>query len=35
MKDQVMKTLRTPAQFCGAGLVAPERRPEIEAVAAR
>ena len=30
-----MKTLRTPAQFCEAGLVAPERRPDVEAVAAR
>jgi lysine 2,3-aminomutase len=30
-----MTTLRTPGQFCDAGLVAPERRPALEAVAAR
>jgi lysine 2,3-aminomutase len=30
-----MPTLRTPAQFCDAGLVPPERRAELEAVAAR
>jgi lysine 2,3-aminomutase len=30
-----MKTLRTPAQFCDAGLVAPGRRADVEAVAAR
>ena len=35
MKEHVMKTLRTPAQFCEAGLVAPERRQDVEAVAAR
>jgi lysine 2,3-aminomutase len=35
MKERVMKTLRTPAEFCEAGLVAPEHHPEIEAVAAR
>jgi lysine 2,3-aminomutase len=35
MKERVMKTLRTPAQFCETGLVAPERRPDVEAVAAR
>jgi lysine 2,3-aminomutase len=35
MKERAMETLRKPAQFCEAGLVAPERRPDIEAVAAR
>jgi len=30
-----MKTLRTPAELIGARLIAPDRRSELEAVAAR
>jgi lysine 2,3-aminomutase len=34
-KEEVMTTLRTPAQLRNAGLIAPERLPELRAVAAR